>query len=190
MTTTIFPVIRTPRLLLNQLTRSDRKALFSIFSDPAVIELYDVERFTTIEEADRLIEYFDARFDSDTGVRWAIRDPQTGKLLGTCGYTNWNKYDHSAVIGYELAKDSWGAGYAFEAVNAIVNFIFDDSFHFYVHRIEALILPGNAASEKLVKKIGFSFEGRLRGKCYWNDHFHDMNMFAMLRNDPSRFNSY
>ena len=186
MTTSSFPDIRTPRLQLNQLSKLDRQEIFSIFSDPAVIKHYDVERFKTIGEADRLVEYFDARYESDTGIRWAIRHPQTGKLLGTCGYTNWNKYDHSAVIGYELAKHSWGEGYAFEAVKAIVDFIFAESFHFYVNRVEALILPSNKPSEKLVKKIGFSFEGTLRGKCYWNDDFHDMNMFGLLRNDKSR----
>lgn len=187
MTTTPFPEIRTARLLLNQLSKSDRDAVFSIFSDPDVIEHYDVERFKAVEEADRLVEYFDARFESDTGIRWAIRHPQTGKLLGTCGYTNWNKYDHSAVIGYELAKESWGEGYAYEAVKAIIGFIFDDSFHFYVNRVEALILPSNVPSAKLIERIGFSFEGTLRGKCYWNDGFHDMNMFGLLRHDTARF---
>lgn len=183
MTTASFPIIRTERLQLDQLTKRDRIPLFNIFSDPAVIEHYDVERFQDISEADKLVEYFDARFESDTGIRWAIRDPKTKVLLGTCGYTNWNRYDHSAVIGYELAKDSWGKGYAFEAVKAIVDYIFADSFHFYVNRIEALILPSNQASEKLVTKIGFSFEGTLRGKCYWNNDFHDMNMFGLIRHD-------
>jgi ribosomal-protein-alanine N-acetyltransferase len=59
-----FPVLDTPRLLLNKLTKHDREPLFAIFYDPVIIEHYDVELFKTIGEADRLIEYFDPRFES------------------------------------------------------------------------------------------------------------------------------
>ena len=178
-----FPIIKTQRLLLDKLTKDDREPLFSIFSDPKIIEHYDVERFKTIGEADHLIEYFDARFDSNTGIRWAIRDKLSGGLLGTCGFTHWNEFDHSAVVGYELATEHWGKGYATEAVGTIINFIFDEDFHFYVHRVEALILPNNKPSETLVKSLGFRLEGTLRGKCYWNNDFHDMNMYGILRNE-------
>lgn len=181
-----FPTIETERLILDRLTVDDKADLFAIFSDADVIEHYDVERFTSVDEAERLVAYFDARFDSDTGIRWAIRDQKNGELLGTCGYTNWNEFDHSAVIGYELSKQFWGKGYAYEAVKAIIDHIFDDQFHFYVNRIEALILPSNINSEKLVRKLGFSFEGTLRGKCYWNKDFHDMNMFGLLRDDRAQ----
>ena len=178
-----FPVIETSRLLLNRLTKADSEPLFAIFSDPKVIEHYDVERFKSVEEAEQLIDYFDARFDSNTGIRWAIRDKSTGEFLGTCGFTNWNEFDHSAVIGYELSKDFWGQGFASEAVASIIKFVFAESFHFYVHRVEALILPCNKPSTALVKSLGFQFEGTLRGKCYWNNDFHDMNMFGILRNE-------
>jgi ribosomal-protein-alanine N-acetyltransferase len=181
-----FPIIETPRLLLNRLSADDREPLFAIFSDPKIIEHYDVERFKTIDEADRLIAYFDARFDSNTGIRWAIRDKLSGEFLGTCGFTNWNEFDHSAVVGYELSKQYWGKGYATEAVGTIINFIFGKTFHFYVHRVEALILPSNKPSEKLVKNLGFSLEGTLRGKCYWNNDFHDMNMFGILRHEQAK----
>ncbi|MFQ3191078.1 MAG: ribosomal-protein-alanine N-acetyltransferase [Paraglaciecola sp.] len=178
-----FPVIETPRLLLNRLTKDDREPLFSIFSDPKIIEHYDVERFKSINEADRLIEYFDARFYSNTGIRWAIRNKSSGAFLGTCGFTNWNEFDHSAVVGYELSNENWGKGYATEAVGTIINFIFAESFRFYVHRVEALILPSNKPSETLIKSLGFRLEGTLRGKCYWNNDFHDMNMYGILRNE-------
>ena len=122
-------------------------------------------------------------FKGDGGIRWAIRDKKTGQFIGSCGYSNWNKFDHSAVISYELAQAHWGKGYASEALKSIINFIFDPSFHFYVHRIEALILPSNLASVTLAKRHHFEFEGTLKEKCYWNESFHDMNMFALLRNN-------
>jgi ribosomal-protein-alanine N-acetyltransferase len=55
-----FPTLETTRLLLNRFTKEDREPLFAIFSDPDIIEHYDVERFKKINEADQLIAYFDA----------------------------------------------------------------------------------------------------------------------------------
>jgi ribosomal-protein-alanine N-acetyltransferase len=178
-----FPVLHSERLRFDALVASDKDQLFDIFSDPKVVKHYDVERFKEAGEASRLIEYFTARFESNTGIRWAIRNKDTLEFLGSCGYTHWNEYDYSAVIGYELAAKHWGKGYANEAIARITNFIFADDFNFYVNRVEALILPSNVPSEKVAKKNGFRFEGTLRGKCYWNDDFHDMNMFSLIRKD-------
>ena len=53
-----FPTLETTRLLLNRLTTDDREPLFAIFSDPDIIEHYDVERFKKINKAEQLITYF------------------------------------------------------------------------------------------------------------------------------------
>lgn len=177
------PVLQSERLILDKLLPSDSDNIFAIFSDPEVVRHYDVELFKDPAEGLNLIEYFDARFNSGTGGRWAVRSKETGKFLGSCGFNNWNEFDYSAVIGYELNRKHWGHGYAQEAINIIVDFIFDDNFEFYINRIEALILPTNLPSAKVAQKCGFVFEGALRDKCYWNESFHDMNMFSLLRKD-------
>jgi ribosomal-protein-alanine N-acetyltransferase len=179
----IFPVLHSDRLCFEALIATDKDALFHIFSDPKVIEHYDVECFKDVCEAIRLIEYFTARYTSGTGIRWAIRNKDTREFLGSCGYTHWNEYDHSAVVSYELAAKHWGKGYGNEAIARITDYIFDDDFDFYVNRVEALILPSNVPSEKVATKNGFRFEGTLRGKCFWNGDFHDMNMFSLIRKD-------
>ena len=46
-----FPMIETQRLLLNKLTKHDREPLLAIFSDPKIIEHYDVARFKSIEDS-------------------------------------------------------------------------------------------------------------------------------------------
>lgn len=178
-----FPNFNTPRLRLDRMTQSDRDAIFSVFSDPQVVAHYDVEQFVNVYEAERLVEYFDARYAADSGIRWAIRDAHSGQYMGSCGFTNWNEFDHSAVISYELAPAFWQQGYASEAIKTIINYVFSQDFHFYVHRIEALILPTNEASKKLLQRFGFQYEGTLRGKCYWNERFHDMDMYGLLQED-------
>lgn len=178
-----FPTLSSERLVLDQLAPTDAADIFDIFSDPEVVRHYDVELFKEPEEGANLIEYFQARFDSDTGIRWAIRSRSTGAFLGSCGFNAWNEYDYSAVIGYELKPNYWGQGFAKEAIMTIVSYLLSESFRFHVNRIEALILPTNIPSRNVAEKCGFVFEGTLRGKCYWNGDFHNMNMFSLLRKD-------
>lgn len=177
------PTLTTSRLVLDRILPTDSDALYGIFSDPRVVQNYDVERFTSPDDAINLIEYFDARMHNGSGMRWAIRLQNSPKLIGSCGFNTWNAYDYTAVLGYELAYSEWGKGYAREAVTAVLEHVFSDQFHFFVNRVEAMILPQNTPSEALARKLGFRKEGTLRGKCYWNGAFHDMNLFGLVRDD-------
>ena len=106
---------------------------------------------------------------------------QSSKLIGTCGFNNWVAYDHSAIIGYELAPEFWGKGYATEAIHKIISAAYNDELQIHVNRIEASVVPGNIASEKVLKKNGFIFEGRLREKAFWDNQYQDMNLFALIK---------
>jgi ribosomal-protein-alanine N-acetyltransferase len=183
MTISRFPVLHSNRLTLDALTPEDVSQVYGIFSDPDVIRHYDVERFTQMDQAKKLINYFDALYNGDAGTRWAIRDKKSKRFIGSCGFNAWSRYDYSAVISYELCRTEWGKGYASEAISSIIDYIFSDTFSFYVNRIEALILPSNRPSRALIQKHHFTLEGTLRQKCYWNGDFHDMQMFALLRKD-------
>lgn len=180
-----FPILTSQRLKLDSLTELDIDDVFAIFSDPRVIEHYDVEKFRDKREAKELIDYFAQLHSRNGGIRWAIRHIESGEFIGSCGYSSWNPFDHSAVISYELGPAYWGKGYASEALSRIINYVFNSDFQFYVHRIEALILPSNQASKDLVMKHHFEYEGTLKEKCYWNGAFHDMQMFGLLRKNWS-----
>jgi ribosomal-protein-alanine N-acetyltransferase len=52
-----------------------------------------------------------------------------------------------------------------------------------LNRVEALIMPGNIASEKVLLKLGFQCEGLLRQYAYFKDSFYDLQMFALLKQD-------
>ncbi len=178
-----FPKLYTERLCLDQLSEKDSKEVFTIFSDPDVVAHYDIERFNEPAEALQLVQYFRSRFEDKTGIRWAIRKKGRARLIGTCGFNSWNEYDHSAIIGYDLAQKHWGQGFASEAVAAIIGYAFSKDFPFSVNRIEASILAGNAASISLAEKLGFKFEGVLREKAYFANKFHDMALYSLLRRD-------
>jgi RimJ/RimL family protein N-acetyltransferase len=64
-----------------------------------------------------------------------------------------------ADVGFELSKEYWGKGLASEALEAVINYGFEQ---LNLQRIQALIEPPNDSSQKLVERKGFIKEGLLR----------------------------
>lgn len=178
-----FPKTQSERLTLDNLSTDDQQAIFEIFSNPKVMEYYDMEPFTKPEEGQNMISFFRNKFISKTGIRWAIREKGKNQLIGTCGFNNWVEYDHSAIIGYELAPAYWGKGYASEAIAQVIKLAYQGGLPIKVNRIEASVVPGNIGSENVLKKNGFKFEGCLREKGFWANEYHDMNLFGLVRKD-------
>jgi len=52
--------------------------------------------------------------------------------------------------------------------------------HIHVHRIEARVASPNRASARLLEKLGFQEEGRLRDRQYANNQFVDERMFGLI----------
>ena len=66
-------MLETKRLRLDQLSKEDSNSLFELFSDDSVVEYYDLNAFTELSQASNLIEFFNSRFNENSGIRWAIR---------------------------------------------------------------------------------------------------------------------
>ncbi len=64
-----------------------------------------------------------------------------------------------------------------EALTAIIQFGFE---HIHLHRIEAQVAYPNLASTRLLEKLGFQEEGRLRDRQYANNQFVDERMFGLI----------
>ncbi|OCQ21031.1 GNAT family acetyltransferase [Pseudoalteromonas luteoviolacea] len=179
-----FPILETDRLQLNEITKDDVDAIFTIFSNPDVIEYYDTPIFTSKEQAENLINVFTARFENGLGIRWAIRTKSDNQLIGTCGFNSWNAKMQYTNIGYELIPSCWGMGYAHESVNAIIKLAFEDKLPCGpIHRIQADTVPGNDASDRLLTNLRFKEEGLRRESGYWKNKFHDLKCFGLLRNE-------
>ena len=97
-----------------------------------------------------------------------------GRIIGQISLNNIVRgCFESCHLGYSLDKDEINQGYMTEGVNAMIRFAFDA---LGLHRIEANIMPENAASLRVVQKLGFCNEGlakkylKINGK--WEDHIH------------------
>jgi len=80
-------------------------------------------------------------------------------------------------MGYVLARDVWGRGYATEAAAALLAY----GFAAGLHRIGATCDPENAASARVLEKIGMSFEGRLREYFLIRGAWRDRLLYAAVK---------
>jgi RimJ/RimL family protein N-acetyltransferase len=85
-----------------------------------------------------------------------IESRNDGRLLGSTGLSFETPF--RAATGYVLARDSWGLGYATEALRAIVAL----AENLGVRRLYALCHPDHPVSQRVLEKCGFEREGMLR----------------------------
>jgi [ribosomal protein S5]-alanine N-acetyltransferase len=52
-----------------------------------------------------------------------------------------------------------------------------------LNRIQGDTVPGNVASEEVLKKSGFKEEGLLRESGYWKGRFHDLKCFGLIKTE-------
>ncbi|GAA4876269.1 GNAT family N-acetyltransferase [Ferrimonas pelagia] len=134
----------------------DVNDLFVLFSDPRVTRFYDIPTMQEPEQAARLLAGLQQRFSAGTGIRWAMRDRDTGEFMGSCGFNCWDTQSRTAVLGYDLMPEFWGQGYASEAVSRIVEFAFGGGLSCGpLMQIEAKTVRGNRASERLLERLNF-----------------------------------
>src|ERR1022692_151716 len=170
------PVLRTERLVLRQVTGSDGEGQFGIFAEDQVTEHYAWDTFADIAQGHALAVRTAEQFRRREAVRWGLVLPGSAQIIGTCGYTRWSQQNHFAVIGYDLARRYWRRGLMSEAVAAVLRFGFEQVA---LHRVEATVLTGNAASAALLDRAGFQREGVLRGRALHRGTFRDVQMFGL-----------
>jgi ribosomal-protein-alanine N-acetyltransferase len=174
-----FPELETKRLKLRQLEPDDAAAIFRIFADAEVTRFHDLDTFTDLEQAGRLIAKQDDRFEQMSGVRWGLARKMDGLVIGTCGYV-FNEAHASAGLGYELGRPYWRQGFMSEALRAVIRFGFE---RLGLNRIQALVMPGNAASASLLQSLGFQDEGLLREYAFFKGTFQDLHCFSLLKRE-------
>lgn len=174
-----FPVLKTERLNLVQITTAHAGDILELFANEEVTRFYDLLPFKTVHESKNLIKLYHNRYLQDTGIRWGISLKGEKHLIGTIGFNCFSK-NHRADIGYDLKPAYWGKGYMNEALIEVLQYGFKK---LEINRIEAKVMLDNKRSKKLLYKLNFKKEGILKEWLLFNDKHHDMSMFALLRSD-------
>ncbi|MBW3597293.1 MAG: GNAT family N-acetyltransferase [Planctomycetes bacterium] len=174
------PQLRTERLVLRPFTLADAPRVRELAGDRDVAA-------TTLriphpyEEgmAEDWIKTHPERFAEGKGVAFAIVLAAEEVLIGAAG-VEINRSHERGELGYWIARPYWSHGYATEAAREVVRYAFEA---YDLHRIVAHYLVGNAASGRVMEKIGMRREGLLRHHVKKWCRFHDLVAYGLLRHE-------
>jgi RimJ/RimL family protein N-acetyltransferase/GNAT superfamily N-acetyltransferase len=86
----------------------------------------------------------------------------------------------TAEIGYTFETSSWGHGYAVEAMDALIAYLFND---LHVTRIFGMLHPENTASAMVMERTGFLYEGHTKLSFWLEDVCEDDWIYGLIRAD-------
>jgi ribosomal-protein-alanine N-acetyltransferase len=149
--------IESPRLLLRRPRADDADAIFRRYATDAEVTRYlGWPKHGSVEDTRAFVAMSDAEWEKWPAGPLLVFAREGGQLLGSTGLAF--ETPLRASTGFVFAKDSWGKGYATEALSQMITL----ARSLGVRRLYALCHPGHQASAKVLARCGFEREGLLR----------------------------
>ncbi|MBP8297464.1 MAG: GNAT family N-acetyltransferase [Burkholderiales bacterium] len=144
--------LETPRLRLRQWREADREPFAALNADPAVMEFFPALQLR--ETSDASIDAWQSRFTTQGWSNWAIELRATGEFLGFTGLSVPRRVlpcSPCVEVGWRLAREHWGRGYATEAARAALHAGFTQ---LQLPEIVSFTAVGNLRSRAVMERIG------------------------------------
>lgn len=165
-----------PRLSLRPRRESDAEALYPTMSNPDCMRYWSRAAFPSLSA---LRESFSpSETATTTWKTWAITKLNSDTAIGFVAAST--KRKGVSEIGYLIAREEAGKGYAREAVGMLVSRLLGEEGQ---RRVFADVDPENVGSVRLLEALGFKLEGHLRQE--WETHIgaRDSLIYGLLADE-------
>jgi ribosomal-protein-alanine N-acetyltransferase len=146
--------IATHRLHIRPMTTLDNEFVWNLLNSDAWIQYIGNRNINSLADADA---YIDKIRNNSNVCYWTVGTKGEGERAGLVTLIQ-RDYLDAFDIGFAFLPEYWGCGYAFEAVTAVLQHL---SLVRPQEKIYAVTLPENAASIKLLGKLGFELDRKL-----------------------------
>lgn len=148
-------MIETARLRLRPWREADVIPFSAICADPVVMAT--LGPVMSLAETQALVERCMAMQARDGHCFWALERREDARLIGWCGVirSTVGPVTDKAEIGWRLASDCWGQGYASEAARATVEWVFA---HLPDPDVWAITHVGNLRSRAVMERLGMAYQ--------------------------------
>ncbi len=174
------PTLTTERLTLRKMKLSDAADMFDYAHREETTRFLRWSPHKSIAFTKEYLKYIGQRYAVGDFYDWAIVEHESGRMIGTCGFTTIDAENKKGEIGYVLSPDFHRRGYTPEAASAIVRFGFEK---LGLNRIEARFMVENDASLKVMKKLGMTYEGAERDAMLIKGKFRTIGVSSILREE-------
>ena len=147
--------LESERLLLRWLREADFDQFARMCRDPEVMRFLGGEVTTDIDVWRQMASIMGHWYFRGHGI-WAVEEKSTGNLIGRIGFIypiGWPAFE----LGWTLARESWGKGYATEGAQRALQYAFTEMGRDHVI---SLIAPANVASARVAQRLGEKIEGQ------------------------------
>src|SRR4051794_27605582 len=145
----------TARLVLRPFRSADLKPLHAMWSQPEVGRWVGGTHARMEESAEELGEHLHHQRRHGFAF-WAVEERETGALIGEVGLMLFEGRGPEVEIGWCIAHEAWGRGYAVEAARRWLEVGFED---LGLDRIIAVVLPENERSRRVCGRLGMREDG-------------------------------
>lgn len=173
------PLLQTERLVLRRWTDTDRDLLAQITADPEVMR-YRLRTLTPQETSD-LIDSTEACFTERGFGLWAVERSEDRRLIGYIGLEEASSdlpFRPLIHIGWHLAIDMWGNGYATEGAAAVLDYAFDE---LGLAEVVAHTTALNDRSERVMLRLGMTHNPSDDFDAPWYPVGHPNRRFVLYR---------
>ena len=173
--------IDTERLVLREFVFEDWPSVLAYQQHPRYLSYYPWTARTATDAQDFVRMFIDQQAEEPRRkFQLAVSLRGGGQLIGNCGIRRKADNDWEADIGYELAPEHWGQGYATEAAQAMVDFGFRE---LGLHRVSSWCIADNFASAGVLERVGLKLEGRLRENEYYKGRWWETLLYGVLESE-------
>lgn len=172
-------ILSTERLLLRRWSEADRDPLARINADPEVMRYLNGP--ITREASDAFIDEMEATFDAHGFGLWAVERKEDGRLLGFTGLALSDfgaPFCPAVDVGWRLAREAWGHGYATEAARCVLAFAFDE---LGLPEVVAHTTSINERSRAVMRRIGMTHDPADDFDGPWFSEGHPLRRFVLYR---------
>jgi RimJ/RimL family protein N-acetyltransferase len=177
--------LETPRLHLHQFAEADIDTITAVCQDDQIQRMTSIPVPYTRAHAEGFVrEIVPQGWITETLLNFGVFRKDTGALVASVGIHGHRfRTDGNAEIGYWTAPEQRRQGFTAEAVAAVCDWAFTE---LSVVRMEWRAVAGNVGSRAVAEKVGFRFEGTLRGGTLHRGKRSDTWIGALLSTDHSR----
>lgn len=151
--------LETPRLMIRPWRDDDRDALRSVLSDPEVTRYVHGGVPYSESDLDEILARQMRQVAEHDVCMGALVEKHSSRVIGIAGVQPLGTTG-DLEIGWILARDAWGRGYATEAGGAAMAHVLRTLAR---PRVVAIIDPPNEASKRVAARLGMAYEGRYTG---------------------------
>lgn len=176
----------TNRLTLKSLATEDARPVLEFYvNNKDIFEPWEPLHDNNFYSLDYQLNNLEAEmklFLRQQSIRYYLFKKYNGnKVIGTISFTDIkNSPANCCKIGYRIDKDHQGQGYASEALLYIIPMIMNE---LHIYRIEADVMINNHPSIKLLRSLGFIYEGIARESYEINGIRTDHARYSLLYTD-------